>query len=159
MQRQPAECSKAELDDFENLVKIGGEVNPNGLRDRIKNAFLLVWVSAGVGNVVGVAALKRPNENYRSSVFKKACSKEKPSLYEAELGWIFVKEEFRGKSVATQLINEILSAKVLTTIYATAREKNDSILSILKRLGFKQNGNAYPSNEGHYSVVLYTKKA
>src|SRR5437899_2444885 len=91
----PAQCSGEELDAFENLIKIGDEVNPNGLRDKIESAHFLAWASTQEGEAVGVAALKNPNANYRSSVFKKAHSKEEPNKYEAELGWIFVRTEFR----------------------------------------------------------------
>ena len=64
--RVPAECSGRELKALESLVKLGGEVNPNGLRNRIENAHFLAWVTEDGGEIVGVAALKKPNENYRA---------------------------------------------------------------------------------------------
>ncbi len=58
-----------------------------------------------------------------------------------------------------RIMNELFSARVSKNIYATARAKNDLILHILKKFGFAQNGNAFQSNEGDYSLVLYIKKA
>lgn len=153
----PAECSGKELDAFENLVKFCREVNPNGLRNRIEWAHFLAWASTYEGELVGVAALKRPNEGYRSSVFEKSQSKEEPGQYEAELGWICIKEEFRRKGLATKLVAKLFSGENPKSVYATAREKNDPILPILKNLGFVQSGGRYPSTEGDYGLVLYIK--
>ena len=61
----PAKRSKAELDAFEDLVRIGGEVTLNGLRNRIESAYFLALGKAASGEVVGIAALKKPNNNYR----------------------------------------------------------------------------------------------
>lgn len=159
LQRTPVECSKEELDAFESLVKIGGEVNPNGLRNRIENAYFLAWVLAHSGEIAGIAALKKPNEGYRSSVFEKVCSKEKPNQYEAELGWIFVREKYRKQGLATRLLGKLFSGKNLKSVYATARENNDPMLPILKKFGFVQSGGQYRSTEGGYGLVLYIKPA
>jgi len=157
--RSPGECSVSELDTFENLVKVGGEVNPQGLRNRIENAHFLACAVTSGGEVVGVAALKNPHEHYRSSVFQKARSKENPNQWQYELGWIFVKDEYRKQGVATQLVESLFSGSNSASIYATARENNDPILPILKKFGFVQSGEAYSSNEDSYSLVLYIKPA
>lgn len=153
----PTECSRKELDAFEDVVKICREVNPNGLRHRIERAHFLAWASSYGGELVGVAALKKPNEGYRSSVFEKSRSKEEPSQYEGELGWICVRKEFRKRGLATKLVAKLFSGGNPKSVYATAREKNDPILPILKNLGFVQSGSQYPSTEGEYSLVLYIK--
>lgn len=155
--RVPAECSGRELDAFESLVSLGGEVNPNGLRNRIENAYFLAWVTEDGREIVGVAALKKPNENYRASIFKKAQTKEEPSKYEAELGWIFVRKEYRRKGLATKLVEKLFSVKTPKSVYATARENNDPMLPILQNFGFVQSGVRYPSTEGDYGLVLYLK--
>lgn len=157
--RSPNDCLAAELDAFENIVKSGGEVNPNGLRTRIKDAYFLALLNDYNGAVIGVGALKRPDENYRYSIFRKACSKEEPSEYKTELGWIFLKKEFRGQSLSTLLINELLMAGKHIPTYATVRVNNANMLAILGKFGFLQEGNAYPSDTGDYSLALYIKKA
>lgn len=155
--KAPGKCSKAELDSFENLVRIGDEVILKGLRNRIESAYVLTFGKTVGGEVVGVAALKNPNHNYRNSVFKKSRSKEEPSQWHAELGWIFVRNEYRKQGLATRLVKELFSSATPMTVYATAREKNDPVLPLLEKFGFGQSGQAYPSNEGDYNLVLYIK--
>jgi ribosomal protein S18 acetylase RimI-like enzyme len=157
--RLPAECSKAELDAFESLVKSGGEVNPHGLRNRIEKAFRLAWAVTPGGDVAGLAALKNPSKTYRDSAFQGACSREAPNQWEAELGWIFVRNELRKRGLATRLLKELFSGSNTTNVYATAREKNDPMLSILQTFGFVQSGQPYRSKEGDYNLVLYVKQA
>jgi RimJ/RimL family protein N-acetyltransferase len=159
IQRSPEECSVSELDAFEHLVKIGGEVNPNGLRDRIESAYSLVWLQDTNGTLVGVAALKKPNENYRSTVFQKAGSREEPGKYKAELGWVFLRTEFRGQGLSTALMKALLSAAGGKAIYATVRKNNKTMRAILTKFDFVQGGKDYPSDEGNYRLVLYVKKA
>ena len=158
VQRPPLKCSEVELDAFERLVKEGGEVNPNGLRGRIRSAYSLVWLQGTDGTLVGIGAIKQPNENYRSCVFRKAGSREEPSNYEAELGWIFLRTEFRGQGLSSSLMKELLSVARGKTIYATVRENNEAMRAVLKKFEFVQEARAYPSDEGNYNLVLYIKK-
>ncbi len=155
----PAKCSEVELDVFEDLVTIGGEVIQNGLRNRIEDAYFLALGKTASGEIAGVAALKNPNNNYRNSVFQKSRSKEEPSQWQAELGWIFVRKEYRNQGLATRLVKELFSSNTPMRVYATAREKNDPILPLLKKLGFVQSGQAYPSERGDYNLVLYIRQA
>jgi ribosomal protein S18 acetylase RimI-like enzyme len=159
VQRSPEECSVSELDAFEHLVKIGGEVNPSGLRGRIESTYSVAWLQDTGGTPVGVGALKKPNGNYRSTVFQKTGSSEEPGKYEAELGWVFLKTEFRGQGLSTALMKELLSAAGGKAIYATARKNNKTMRAILTKFGFVQEGKDYPSDEGNYRLVLYIKKA
>ena len=141
------------------MVKIGGEVNPNGLRGRIESAYSVVWLQDTDGIPVGSGALKKPNKNYRLTVFQKAGSREEPGKYEAELGWVFLRTEFRGQGLSTALMKELLLAAGGKAIYATARKNNKTMRAILTKFGFLQEGKDYPSDEGNYRMVLYIKKA
>jgi hypothetical protein len=67
--KNPNECTDADLEDFERLVKEGGEVDPNGLRGRIRRAEKLVFISDG--ECVGVGAIKNPNEGTECAFFAK----------------------------------------------------------------------------------------
>lgn len=156
--KTPTKCSKAELDAFEGLVSIGDEVIQNGLRNRIEGAYFLALGKIVNGEVVGVAALKNPNNNYRRSVFEKSYSKEEPNQWQAELGWIFVRNEYRNQGLATRLVKELFSSNTPMNVYATAREKNNPILPLLKKFGFVQSGQVYPSENGDYNLVLYIKQ-
>jgi len=154
----PTKCSKAELDALENLVKVGGEVIKNGLRNRIENAHFLAFGKTGDGEVVAVAALKNPNKNYRGIVFLKSRSEEEPNQWQAELGWIFVKSEYRKRGLATRLVERLFRSETPMRVYATARENNDPIMPLLIKFGFVQSGQAYPSENGDYNLVLHIKQ-
>ena len=141
VQRPPLKCSEIEIDAFERLVKEGGEVNPNGLRGRIRSAYSLVWLQGTDGTLVGVGAIKQPNEHYRSLVFMKAGSGEDPSNYEAELGWIFLRAEFRGQGLSSSLIKKLLSVARGKAIYATIRENNEAMVPFSRNLSsYKKAG-------------------
>ena len=155
--RVSSECSEDEFYAFEKLVIDGGEVNSAGLQNRIKNAYFLAWALDDTGEMIGVAALKRPSKDYRATVFRKSQTKEEAKRYEKELGWIFVRKEFRRKGLATKLVDELLGAETPKSIYATARELNDPMLPLLKNFGFVQSGGQYSSTEGDYDLVLYIK--
>ena len=157
VQRSPKSCSVAELDAFERLVNAGREVNQIGLRARIKRACSVVWLQGSDGSPVGVGALKYPHENYRASIFKKASSREEPNKYELELGWIFLENQFRGQGLSDVIMKELLSASRTKSLYATVRENNYIMRTVLVKHGFMQEGRAYLSDEGDYKVVLYIK--
>src|SRR5213083_1768562 len=56
----PSDCTAEALADFEKLVLEGGAVNPQGLTQRIRNAFRLLFLRTSDGQLVGVGALKHP---------------------------------------------------------------------------------------------------
>jgi hypothetical protein len=66
------------------LVKRGGEVNPQTLRDLVHRAFMLAfaWHEQALAAVGG---LKRPNAAYRARIFDKAGVRD-PAVYKFELG-------------------------------------------------------------------------
>ncbi len=155
--RVPAECSQNEFNAFEVLVKLSGEVNPNGLRNRIENAYLLAWVVDSDGEMAGVAGLKNPEEAHRTSVFRESQTDEDPKMYDVELGWIFVRSEYRDKGLASKLVKELLAKETSNRMYATVRANNKEVPFLMKKFGFVQSGAQYPSTEGDYDLVLYIK--
>jgi GNAT superfamily N-acetyltransferase len=155
--RAPADCSKDELSSLESLIRKGGEVTALGLRERIANARLLACATVN-GNVVAVAALKKPNPSYQKAVFEKACSTENPIDWPAELGWIFVEPGYRQQGIATRLVTQLLADWGSVGVFATTREKNDPVLPLLGAFSFESNGEPYSSSEGDYNCVLHLKR-
>jgi len=156
--RKPAFCSSGELNQLEELVLCGGEVIKAGLRDRIGRSFRLAWAHDG-SRIVAVAALKRPNEGYHKSVFRKSGTAERPTDWEAELGWIYVHEEHRRKGLARQLITALFDHEPDRNAFATTRELNDPIVSLLKEFSFLQERNPYASDNGDYNILLHVRRA
>ena len=134
--REPAASSQSDLNSFEQLVIKGGEVTNYGLHGRIKKAYRLAWAISEY-KMIGVSALKQPNQNYHYSVFKKSKSEESPTDWPAELGWIFVKESYREKGIASRLVSSLFDSNLSLNVFATTRANNDPILPIMKKFGFK----------------------
>jgi GNAT superfamily N-acetyltransferase len=134
-----------ELDRFSELVTTGGEVAA-GLRKRVKTAFALGFLRYE-GKIVGTAALKNPDPDYRKRVFEKAQSKQLVASYPYELGWVFLDHAHRRKGRMMPLIVEMMNQAKKLGVFATTRTSNDQMLKILARLGFVRDGATYPSTQ------------
>lgn len=154
----PSSCTSDQIQQFESLVLSGGEVIPAGLTGRINRSFRLAWALDG-SEIVAAAALKRPNEGYRRSVFLKSRSSEDPNSWEAELGWIFVSERHRRNGLARKLVTVLFQDEPSRNAFATSREHNDPIMPLLEEFGFVREGNPYGSENGEYNLVLHLKQA
>src|SRR5436309_15958173 len=84
----PSDCAAEALADFEKLVVEGGAVDPQGLTQRIRNAFRLLFLRTSDGQLVGVGALKHPRPSYRNRVFANAQATIASDEYRVELGWV-----------------------------------------------------------------------
>tara|TARA_R110002072_G_scaffold116942_8_gene247656 strand:- start:2370 stop:3626 length:1257 start_codon:yes stop_codon:yes gene_type:complete len=102
----PNDCSEKQIDQFVELVAMGGEV-ADGVRNRTRRAKTLGFVEYD-GVPVGVAAVKRPLKNYKKKVFKESRSPLDVDEFSLELGWIYLKENHRGKGQMTPLIEQML---------------------------------------------------
>ncbi len=153
--KKPSECTPVELDAFQKLVEEGGEVTPQGLRQRIEQAAALVFISEG--EIVAIGAIKHPNISYKKSVFTKAGVAEKSDSFNCELGWLYVKPEARGKGLGHRLMKAIVKYLGGSGCYATTRENNESMHHLFSQYNFNRLGAPYPSNNG-YSLVLYANK-
>ena len=155
--KKPSKCSKSELDSFDALVRKGGEVTGEGLRDRIKKAKWLVFLFESDKTLAGVAALKEPTVSYKKKVFKKAGSQEDPDEYTFEAGWIYVEKQFQGRKYSRPLLEAVLKLAGEKQVYATTRENNERMQRTNLHYGLKQSGHSYASEEGNYNLILYTR--
>lgn len=158
VEKLPAECSDDELDAFKGLVEKSGEVAVGDLHRRIKKAEWLVFLFEEDGTLVGVAALKRPNDTYKKKVFRKARSPETAENFTFEAGWIFVDEHFRGRKYSRFLLETVLTLAGEKQVYATTRENNEPMRRTNLHCGLKKSGSPYASEEGDYNLVLYTRQ-
>lgn len=155
--KKPSECTDSELMMFEELINKGGEVVTHGLHDRIARAKWLVFLFESDKTLAGVAALKKPNADYKKGVFRKASSPEDPSKFDFEVGWIFVKPQFRRRKHSRTLLQTVLELADKQNVYATTREDNEAMQHTNLHCGLKESGQPYKSEEGDYKLVLYIK--
>jgi hypothetical protein len=156
--REPQECKGKELADFLALVIAGGEVAPKGLETRVRQARRLIFLYAGEC-LSGIAALKQPNEGYRSSVNRGAHIELKKEDYPFELGWVFVMPSARGRKYSIHLTRAAVDASAGKGIFATSRVENHAMHAALKGCGFSAAGETYASSRGVYKLQVFVRPA
>jgi GNAT superfamily N-acetyltransferase len=153
----PADCTPQELADFENLVIEAGTVDPEGLTQRIRDAFRLLFLRESNGQLVGVGALKRPLLSYRSRVFTQARTAVPADEYPIELGWVAVAKSHRRRGLWRRIIGVLLNLAENENLFATTRADARAI-RFAADYGFKPVGKPYPSGRG-YDLVLLLRDA
>ena len=153
----PSDCTPQALADFEKLVIEGGAVDPQGLAQRIRRAFCLLFLRTSNGELIGAGALKYPRPAYRDRIFAAARATVPADEYRVELGWIVVTKSQQGRRLSTRVVGELLPFAKNENIFATTRV-DERIMSFAPDYGFKVNGRPYPSGHG-YDLVLYLRDA
>ncbi len=156
--KAPRECTDREIAEFEKLVLDGGEVEPQNLRARVKRAETLAFVYSS-SEPAGVGALKRPNANYRKSVFERSHVDHSPTGFPLELGWVYVTPAHRRKGISAMLVQLLLGAVGNRNVFATSRTTNSSMQSTLERFGFVCSGHPYASGMGGHMLQLFIRVA
>jgi len=151
--KRPEDCSKEELDKFHDLLLSGGQVLPDGLRERIRQCkFLgLCYID---NEIVGVSAIKQPDELKTKRILKKA-KIEKTNIPKLELGYSVTTEEFRRQGINQSMNNRLLDKlESNANIYATTN--NDTMRKYLSSRGFKKLGDSFEGRENP-SLDYYEK--
>jgi GNAT superfamily N-acetyltransferase len=154
--RRPGECSAAEIGDFLAFVCAGGEVVPEGLEDRVARAHRLFFLRSA-DCLLGVAALKRPESAYRTSVANKAGFALDEQALPLELGWIYVLPSARRSGCSGLLVAAATNATNRMGIFATSRTDNVPMHRTLEKFGFNKVGKTYPSDLGHTQLELFIR--
>src|SRR5579863_3004315 len=99
-------CSDEEFTAFCDIVKKGKQVDPVGLKDRMRAAEVLAFLRYG-NEIVGVGALKQQPAEYTDNIFKAAHSSHRSADFALELGWVVVLKKGNGYShrVVAALVN------------------------------------------------------
>lgn len=74
-----------------------------------------------------------------------------------ELGYIYVKPEFRRSGVCTDMCNGLLGILRKSVVYATVRANNVGMKKILRNLNFDMYGKPYKSSVADNYVQLFIK--
>ena len=124
----PSDCTAQALAEFETLVIEGGAVDPQGLAQRIRNAFRLLFLRTSDGQLVGAGALKHPRPGYRDRVFANAQATAASDQYRVELGWVVVAKTHQGQGLSTRIVGELLAFAKNENVFATTRAGAATIL-------------------------------
>jgi hypothetical protein len=150
-----SEYSREELTALVNLIAQGGEVSAELVLHNLAKSPLVV--SAFVQQrAVGVVALKIPNSSYREKVFHSAGTPELLNRFKLEVGYAFVEPTMRNAGIGIQIL-QVMRSKMPPGVFATTRENNTTINTMLRFAGFKETGERYASTRGDYKLILWTK--
>ncbi len=152
----PSKCLPDQLEAFAELVLKGGQVRGPGLRERLGRARLLGFHYED-DQLAAVAALKQPSGDYRDRVFLNAKASFRADEFDAELGWVFTRTEFRGRGISHRLLGRLLEKAGQENLFATTRTDNFSMQGLLKSLGFQQAGLPFPGTKGTHLLQLWVR--
>lgn len=150
---KPSQITDDVLQQILALIENGQQVSMTRVSNNLRRAEMIGYAKFN-DDIVGVMVLKNPNPNYRKKVFA-----EVPDLiekYPYELGYVYVIPKYRGQGTASYLLNELVGNR--SDVFATTREDNTKMISLLKQNSFVQAGNTRKSDRGTYGIVLWIKK-
>jgi len=139
---------------FQRLVGEGGQIDPVTFPRLLANARALALARVD-GVLTGVAALKRPNDAYRTRVFRAARATRTAADYPWELGWVYVAPAGRSQGLVRLMLEKLLAEREGLPVYATSAVDNDAMHRSLKRFGFEPHGEAYPPSQNTQPIQLF----
>ena len=149
--------AESERNKFRELVLCGGEVQRRGLKNLVNEAKALLFLHVDK-QLVGVAGIKRPRNKHRNDVFRDAGVPEYACKFQFELGWVFVKCEYRGKGYSRALSAAAMSEAEGEPTFATTRLDKPAMQRTLERLGFRRLGDSWLSTLNENAPMgLYVK--
>lgn len=153
--KHPSACKEEEIDEFIRLVEKGNEVDNSRLSCRVKQAERLIFVGCD-NRIIGVGAIKNPNESYKRKVFRKADREEDALNFDYEIGYIYICDSYRNKGFAKCIMKKIEQFLNGKKCFATTHNK--TMARILCETGFKQLGEKYASKRNPDCMLgLYTR--
>jgi hypothetical protein len=151
------ECSKIERAAFHSLVLQSGEVQSEGLPARVARAEALLFLLDASFGLIGISALKHPDNEYRQKVFAAANTNSVAASFTLELGWIYLIQQHRDRHLSSWLIDPLLDIASDRSVFATCRINNSAMNKILPKHGFQLSGDPYPSANGQYELNLFIR--
>jgi len=152
--KEPIACTEGERGEFARLVREGFEGSDEGLPGRIRAAKWLAFHYAAGGTLAAIAGLKVRDERYRDDVFEQARARVTSADYKLELGWVYVVPAHRGKRIAEGLCEQLLAREPASSVFATTRPDNASMMRILHALGFARVGQPFPQRNEELVLFL-----
>jgi GNAT superfamily N-acetyltransferase len=155
--KEPIACTEGERREFAHLVRQGFEGSDEGLHGRIRDAEWLAFHYAVGDTLAAIAGLKTPDGRYRHDLYEKADARVSPAEFKLELGWVFVVPVHRGHRIGESLCRLLLARVPASSVFATTRPNNDSMIRILLGRGFAPAGKPYPRR--NEKLVLFLRSS
>ena len=124
-----------------------------GLEQRIRRAHRLIYLFSGE-RLIGVAAVKRPAQQYQRRIFEQAGCGKCVDAYPFEFGWLFVLPGARGGNHVDRLAGAGREAAGGQGLFATVRADGRALLRIARRNGYVPLGRPYRSHNSGERLAL-----
>ena len=143
--KRPEEMAPEIMDQIHKLVAEGGEVGLSWVRENLKSAYLIGYVTKG-GEVIGTMTLKRPLEKYVQKIGKKAGIDLTGYL---ERGYSVVRPGYKGMGIGDRLLKGLVERAPGAKIYVTIRLDNRAAIRLTRRNGMRLAGRFTNERTGH----------
>lgn len=154
---KPDDFSTAERTAYIDFVRSAGEVNAATLPGLVDDALALIMLHED-GEIIGSAAIKKPDKGYHEKVFTGAGIERLADSYMLELGWVHVHPDHAGKGHGRALIEAAIDAAGAAPIYATT--KSAVMHHLLPQYAFEAVGKPYPSTqERDAEITVFVRPA
>ena len=156
--RGGAQLSKDEVAEVAQLVHAGGAVNGTiqQIESRVRDAHVFIIATQG-DEIVGVAALKSPQQGYRDTLWQKTGVDLSEGIFPAELGYVSVSKACRGGRLSSILMRELMSLPAGSEGVFVTTKRDGFYKEALPELGFIYQGSY--QNDDEETVHLLTKTA
>jgi hypothetical protein len=151
-----ADLAPADQLSVAQLVKDGGAIigTVEQIIARLKRTRKLALLRETVTDrIVGAAALKTPEPDYRADKFAEAGVPITRFEDASELGYVVIAKDKRGLQLSGGLVDEIVN-DITESVFATT--DNHTMRNNLTRSGFMRAGDEWPGQKGALSLWLLT---
>lgn len=149
----PGQIDPRKFGELVDLIGEGSEVDMRVVERNLQNAAMIAWADVDQ-TAVGVMVLKNPLAVYKRKVFDSAGVPDLRDQYQTELGYVYVRPQFRGTTSIS--LGRLMFRNInKNTVFATCRAENRVVVVSLRHMGFKQLGRTYPSQRGDYQLMLW----
>ena len=152
-----SELTLKEIEQIENLIKEGGEVDSKTLSERLSNTERISFFKEN-DEIVSTASIKIPTNNYKKNTFIKSQSNRSDEDFMFELGYVSTHKNFHGQKLASQLCNELCELYSSGFVFSTTRIDNEHMKSILSKNNFKETGTEFLNKDKSNFLKLYLNK-
>lgn len=142
---KPSEFGGTDIARFLALLAEREGIRRDNLERRVMRCYLLALYSEGEA-LIGIAAIKKASRQYMASV-SKLSGLPRPLASRREVGWAFVRSEFRGRGIATALLQVLLQRNHGRSLFAVVAETDNVSRHILGSNDFRGAGIAFNCND------------
>ena len=148
---RPTQFTEAERNECVALIVKGGAVDPASVGKWFPRS-IMVAVKRSGAEIIAVGVIKPPRP-YTETVANRSRIELHPDMH--ELGYVVVKEEYRGQGISRAIVQALLSAHE-APLFATT--SNAGIKHTLEGVGFVRRGNEWTSARGGNVLSLWVRQ-